>query len=198
MDSCFPTALGNNQPLATFWDLPFSHSDASISRKSHLVTISKALKVIIDIHFFSGHYCFHKEATKPCFPIFPMAKTDLLRPNGAHGPPIYANAFEANFVQALGLEVAPWTRYWTPQVPIKTSSPVCIPQDERLNGGYENVPTVDIHMNQIEMEEQWMFILNKYIVPLSEKVFQGYISEVNFIRRVHIRGKVYSAGTYPR
>ena len=32
----------DNQPLATFWDLPFSHSDASISRKSHLVTILKA------------------------------------------------------------------------------------------------------------------------------------------------------------
>ena len=29
----------DNQPLATFWDLPFSHSDASISRKSCLVTI---------------------------------------------------------------------------------------------------------------------------------------------------------------
>ena len=29
----------DNQPLATFWDLPFSHSDASISRKSRLVTI---------------------------------------------------------------------------------------------------------------------------------------------------------------
>ena len=29
----------DKQPLATFWDLPFSHSDTSISRKSHLVTI---------------------------------------------------------------------------------------------------------------------------------------------------------------
>ena len=43
MDGCFPTALGiENQPLATFWDLPFSHSDASILRKSHLVTKLKA------------------------------------------------------------------------------------------------------------------------------------------------------------
>ena len=31
--------LVGNQPLATFWDFPFSHSDASISRKSRLVTI---------------------------------------------------------------------------------------------------------------------------------------------------------------
>jgi len=31
-----------NEPIATFWDLWFSHSDASVSRKSHLVTISKA------------------------------------------------------------------------------------------------------------------------------------------------------------
>ena len=40
MNGCFPTALGI--PLATFWNLPFSHSDASISRKSCLVTILKA------------------------------------------------------------------------------------------------------------------------------------------------------------
>ena len=33
--------LVDNQPLATFWDLSFSHSDASISRKSRLVTIKQ-------------------------------------------------------------------------------------------------------------------------------------------------------------
>ena len=32
----------DNQPLSTFWDLSCSHSDASISRKSHPVTILKA------------------------------------------------------------------------------------------------------------------------------------------------------------
>ena len=32
----------DNQPLATFWDLPFSQSDASISRKSRPGTILKA------------------------------------------------------------------------------------------------------------------------------------------------------------
>ena len=31
--------LVDNQPLATFWDLSFSHRDASISRKSRLDTI---------------------------------------------------------------------------------------------------------------------------------------------------------------
>ena len=44
MDGCFPTASGSvdKQPLATFWGLSFSHTDASVSRKSRLVTILKS------------------------------------------------------------------------------------------------------------------------------------------------------------
>ena len=44
-DRCFPTALGRQSTFGNIldvWDLPFSHSDASISRKSCLVTILKA------------------------------------------------------------------------------------------------------------------------------------------------------------
>ena len=42
MYGCFPTALGRQSTFSNFWDLLFSHSDASISRKSRLVTILKA------------------------------------------------------------------------------------------------------------------------------------------------------------
>ena len=52
-------------------------------------------------------------------------------------------------------------------------------KDERLSGGYENVPTVDIHTNQIGWEQQWLHILSHYVKPLNAKVFEGYSSEVS-------------------
>lgn len=60
--------------------------------------------------------------------------------------------------------------------------------DPRLAGGYENVPTVDIHMNQVEYERQWLHILATYVRPLQEKVFIGYFHNpphaiMNFIVR---------------
>ena len=51
-------------------------------------------------------------------------------------------------------------------------------QDARLEGGYENVPTRDIHMNQIGYESQWLRIIDTYIRPLQESVFDGYIHSV--------------------
>ena len=51
-------------------------------------------------------------------------------------------------------------------------------QDPRLEGGYENVPTRDIHMNQIEYEAEWLKILDRYVRPLQESVFDGYIHSV--------------------
>ncbi|VDL76330.1 unnamed protein product [Nippostrongylus brasiliensis] len=47
-------------------------------------------------------------------------------------------------------------------------------KDERLAGGYENVPTRDIHMNQIDYERQWLYFLDEYVRPIQEKVFIGY------------------------
>uniref|UniRef100_A0A224XJ30 procollagen-lysine 5-dioxygenase n=1 Tax=Panstrongylus lignarius TaxID=156445 RepID=A0A224XJ30_9HEMI len=60
--------------------------------------------------------------------------------------------------------------------------------DERLNGGYENVPTRDIHMNQVGLEKQWLYILQQYIRPLQERVFLGYYHDppkslMNFVVR---------------
>ena len=51
-------------------------------------------------------------------------------------------------------------------------------QDTRIEGGYENVPTRDIHMKQVGYEEQWLDFLNAYVRPLQEKVFIGYSSDV--------------------
>lgn len=47
-------------------------------------------------------------------------------------------------------------------------------KDPRLEGGYENVPTRDIHMRQIGMDRQWLAFLRDYVRPLQERVFWGY------------------------
>lgn len=54
-------------------------------------------------------------------------------------------------------------------------------QDLRLTGGYENVPTRDIHMNQVQYEQQWLYFLKEYVKPLQELVFTGYFHDVRFI-----------------
>ncbi|XP_062612335.1 multifunctional procollagen lysine hydroxylase and glycosyltransferase LH3-like [Saccostrea cucullata] len=61
-------------------------------------------------------------------------------------------------------------------------------EDPRLATGYENVPTVDTHMNQIGLEKQWLQFLKVYISPLQEKAFAGYHSDppraiMNFVVR---------------
>jgi procollagen-lysine,2-oxoglutarate 5-dioxygenase len=61
-------------------------------------------------------------------------------------------------------------------------------EDPRLAGGYENVPTVDIHMTQIGLEKQWLHFLKEYVQPLQQKVFLGYFHDppqalMNFIVR---------------
>ncbi|XP_014472797.1 PREDICTED: procollagen-lysine,2-oxoglutarate 5-dioxygenase 3 [Dinoponera quadriceps] len=60
--------------------------------------------------------------------------------------------------------------------------------DPRLSGGYENVPTRDIHMNQIQYEPQWLYFLKEYVRPLQELVFTGYYHDpprslMNFVVR---------------
>jgi procollagen-lysine,2-oxoglutarate 5-dioxygenase len=60
--------------------------------------------------------------------------------------------------------------------------------DKRLEGGYEAVPTRDIHMNQIGYDAEWMYVLDFYVRPLQETVFIGYFhnpprSTMNFMVR---------------
>lgn len=60
--------------------------------------------------------------------------------------------------------------------------------DKRLQGGYEAVPTRDIHMNQVGLEQVWLKFLQLYVKPLQEKVFIGYFHDpprslMNFVVR---------------
>ena len=52
------------------------------------------------------------------------------------------------------------------------------PQDSRLAGGYENVPTVDIHMKQVGYEDQWLQLLRSYVGPMTESLVPGYHTKV--------------------
>ena len=54
-------------------------------------------------------------------------------------------------------------------------------QDARLEGGYENVPTRDIHMNQVGYEKEWLHFLDMYVRPLQEAAYTGYYQKVNEI-----------------
>ncbi|KAK6037012.1 oxidoreductase, 2OG-Fe(II) oxygenase family protein [Cooperia oncophora] len=50
-------------------------------------------------------------------------------------------------------------------------------KDDRLAGGYENVPTRDIHMRQIDYARHWLYFLDEYVRPIQEKVFTGYFHQ---------------------
>ncbi|XP_049920578.1 procollagen-lysine,2-oxoglutarate 5-dioxygenase 1 [Epinephelus moara] len=52
--------------------------------------------------------------------------------------------------------------------------------DTRIQGGYENVPTIDIHMNQINFEKEWHKFLLEYIAPVTEKMYPGYYTKAQF------------------
>ena len=51
-------------------------------------------------------------------------------------------------------------------------------QDPRLEGGYESVPTRDIHMKQIGFEPGWLHFLQHYVQPLQQRVYEGYWNDV--------------------
>ncbi|XP_023267265.1 procollagen-lysine,2-oxoglutarate 5-dioxygenase 1 isoform X1 [Seriola lalandi dorsalis] len=52
--------------------------------------------------------------------------------------------------------------------------------DTRIQGGYENVPTIDIHMNQINFEKEWHKFLLEFIAPITEKMYPGYYTKAQF------------------
>ena len=45
--------------------------------------------------------------------------------------------------------------------------------DARIEGGYENVPTVDLHMKQIGFEKHWLYMLQEFFAPMATRVFAG-------------------------
>ncbi|XP_039269042.2 procollagen-lysine,2-oxoglutarate 5-dioxygenase 1-like [Styela clava] len=50
-------------------------------------------------------------------------------------------------------------------------------EDPRIAGGYENVPTVDVHTNQLGFEKEWLHLMKHYITKIVDKVFPGYYSK---------------------
>uniref|UniRef100_A0A6Q2X3P9 procollagen-lysine 5-dioxygenase n=1 Tax=Esox lucius TaxID=8010 RepID=A0A6Q2X3P9_ESOLU len=58
-------------------------------------------------------------------------------------------------------------------------------EDKRIAGGYETVPTDDIHMKQIGYEKEWLHFIREFISPVTLKVFSGYYTKgyavMNFV-----------------
>ena len=52
--------------------------------------------------------------------------------------------------------------------------------DKRLPGGYEHVPTVDIHMTQVQWDKHWIYFLEKIVMPMQRAIFIGYNKSVRF------------------
>lgn len=61
--------------------------------------------------------------------------------------------------------------------------------DPRISGGYENVPTDDIHMNQIGYHDQWIQILKEYVQPVQQKLYPGFFSKANALMNFVVRYK---------
>lgn len=60
-------------------------------------------------------------------------------------------------------------------------------EDSRLAGGYENVPTVDIHMKQVGYEDQWLQLLRTYVGPMTEHLFPGYHTKTRAVMNFVVR-----------
>ncbi|CAB1416209.1 unnamed protein product [Pleuronectes platessa] len=58
-------------------------------------------------------------------------------------------------------------------------------EDKRITGGYETVPTDDIHMKQIGFDKEWLHFIREFISPITLKVFSGYYTKgyaiMNFV-----------------
>ncbi|XP_051915561.1 procollagen-lysine,2-oxoglutarate 5-dioxygenase 1 isoform X1 [Hippocampus zosterae] len=52
--------------------------------------------------------------------------------------------------------------------------------DTRIQGGYENVPTIDIHLNQVNFDKEWHQFLLEYIAPITEQMYPGYHTQAHF------------------
>lgn len=62
--------------------------------------------------------------------------------------------------------------------------------DPRLEGGYESVPTRDIHMKQVGLHEMWLSFVHEYVMPIQLKEYIGYEhdpphADLAFVVRYH-------------
>ncbi len=64
--------------------------------------------------------------------------------------------------------------------------------DDPRIGGYENHPTVDIHMNQLKLGEIWEQIVKEYVAPICSELFSGYQTKetnISFIVKYSMDGQ---------
>lgn len=72
----------------------------------------------------------------------------------------------------------------------------CSFQDSRISGGYENVPTDDIHMKQIGLENVWLHFIREFIAPVTLKVFAGYYTKVVILPPCYLLLPVFTQMCY--
>ena len=64
--------------------------------------------------------------------------------------------------------------------------------DKRIVGGYEAVPTVDTHLNQLDLDKMWSTLLHKIISPIVEKFYLGFETKdtnISFIVKYSMDGQ---------
>lgn len=62
--------------------------------------------------------------------------------------------------------------------------------DPRIEGGYESVPTRDIHFKQVGLHDLWLYFLREYVTPIQLKEYIGYEhdpprTDLAFVVRYH-------------
>jgi hypothetical protein len=66
--------------------------------------------------------------------------------------------------------------------------------DKRLTGGYENHPTVDVHLNQIGLHDIWNDIVKKYISIIAAKLYSDITTKgtnINFVVKYTMGGQEF-------
>lgn len=52
-------------------------------------------------------------------------------------------------------------------------------------------------MNQMEFEQEWLWILRHYVKPMADKVYLGYDSDVSFTFQMQLKNdESYSYGQF--
>ena len=67
-------------------------------------------------------------------------------------------------------------------------------KDTRLSGGYENHPTVDVHLNQIGLHDIWNDIVKKYISYVASKLYSDITTKgtnINFVVKYTMGGQEF-------
>lgn len=67
-------------------------------------------------------------------------------------------------------------------------------KDKRLSGGYENHPTVDVHLNQIALHDIWNDIVKNYISKIASKLYSDITTKgtnINFVVKYTMGGQEF-------